>query len=800
VVREHYVAWRQLLAQASSPLIVVLLLASAVSAAVGELVNATVIAAMVSLGVALSFFQTHRSQLATERLRAMVASTAAVLRDGAWTDVPHRELVVGDVIRLNAGDLVPADARLLSERELHVQEAVLTGESVPVEKATAPSPEGTSALERADLVFCGTSVVSGVAIAVIERTGPATELGRIAAHLATRAPDTDFERGTRQFGFLIMRMVFFLVLFVLLVNIAQHRDPLESLLFAIALAVGLTPEYLPMIMSVTLARGAVHMAKRGVIVKQLASIQNLGSMDILCADKTNTITSGLLRLERAVDIEGRASDDVSRYGALNSAHQTGIEGPLDAAILAATSVDPSFGKVDEVPFDFSRRRLSVVVERDAVRSLVTKGAPESVLEICATYVAGGRTSPFDAAARARADELYRRLSAEGYRVLAVAHREIPSQLAYGIEDERDCVLDGFLAFIDPPLEDVADVLDALRRDGIELKVLSGDNDLVVRHVCSAVGIESRRIVLGPEIDATDDVALGPLAERTRVFARVSPEQKDRIILALKRRGHVVGFLGDGVNDAPSLHSADVGISVMGGVDVAKEAAAVILREAGLDVLHEGVVAGRRAFGNVMKYLLMGTSSSFGNMLSMAASSLFLPFLPMLPRQILLNDFLYDLAQVTIPTDNVDESYVRSPRHWDIALVRDFMFVMGPLSSLYDLVTFGALLWIFQASAPLFQTGWFVESLATQTLVLFVIRTAGNPLQSRPSIPLASTTVLVVLVGSVLPFTPIAGALGFVPLPLPYYAFVAVVVATYLVLANAVKGRLLRRLDRRGGHA
>jgi Mg2+-importing ATPase len=542
----------------------------------------------------------------------------------------------------------------------------------------------------------------------------------------------------------------------------------------------------------------VHMAKRGVIVKQLASIQNLGSMDTLCADKTNTITSGVLRLERAVDVEGRASDDASRYGALNSAHQTGIESPLDAAILAAGPVDPSFGKVDEVPFDFSRRRLSVVVEQNAVRSLVTKGAPESVLEICVTYAADGHTSPFDAAARARADELYRRLSAEGYRVLAVAHREIGSQIAYGIEDERDCVLDGFLAFIDPPLEGVAGVLDALRRDGIELKVLSGDNDLVVRHVCSAVGIDPGRIVLGPEIEATDDLALGPLAERTRVFARVSPGQKDRIILALKRRGHVVGFLGDGVNDAPSLHSADVGISVMGGVDVAKDAAAVILREPGLDVLHEGVVAGRRAFGNVMKYLLMGTSSSFGNMLSMAASSLFLPFLPMLPRQILLNDFLYDLAQVTIPTDNVDASYVRSPRHWDIGLVRDFMFVMGPLSSVYDLVTFGALLWIFQASAPLFQTGWFVESLATQTLVLFVIRTAGNPLRSRPSIPLATTTVLVVLVGLVLPFTPIAPALGFLPLPLLYYAFVAVVVATYLVLANAVKGRLLRRLDRRGG--
>ena len=771
-----------------------LLLASAVSAAVGEIVNAVVIVAMVALGVTLSFLQTHRSHDAAGRLRSMVAPLAAVLRDGAWTVVPHRELVVGDVIRLNAGDLVPADARLLEERELHVQEAVLTGESVPVEKTTSPSPDGTATLERADLVFCGTSVVSGVATAVVERTGRDTELGRIARRLAARPPETEFERGTRRFGVLIMRTVVFLVLFVLLVNIALHRDPLDSLLFAIALAVGLTPEYLPMIMNVTLARGAVRMAKRGVIVKQLASIQNLGSMDVLCSDKTNTITSGALRLDRAVDLDGHASDAPSRYGALNSAHQTGIESPLDAAILAATTADPVARKVDEVPFDFSRRRMSVVVERDAARCLVTKGAPESVLSICATYEADGRSMPFDAVSRSRADETYRRLSADGYRVLAVAHRAIAAQSAYGIDDERDCVLDGFLAFIDPPLEGVADVLGALRDDGIELKVLSGDNDLVAGHVCAAVGLEVGRIVLGSEVDATDDIALGPLAERTRVFARVSPEQKDRIIRALKRRGHVVGFLGDGVNDAPSLHSADIGISVMQGVDVAKEAAAVILREPSLDVLHDGVVAGRRAFGNVMKYLLMGTSSSFGNMLSMAAASIFLPFLPMLPRQILLNDFLYDLAQVAIPTDNVDESFVRKPRHWDIRLVRDFMLVMGPVSSVYDLLTFGALLWIFQASAPLFQTGWFVESLATQTLVLFVIRTAGDPLRSRPSVPLATAAVLVVIVGMVLPFTPLAHPLGLVPLPLAYYAFVALVVVAYLALADLVKRRLMRRRE------
>jgi P-type Mg2+ transporter len=785
----------QLLRWFLNPLVVILLTASGISALMGDVVNASIICGMVLVSVALNFAQTYRSQRAIEQLREAVAPTATVLRDGDWRDIPRRDLVPGDIIRLAAGDLVPADARLLEARDLHVQQAALTGESMPAEKDTQP-PEGASPspTDARNLVFLGTSVVSGTATAVVFATGRATAFGDIAVRLVTRPPETEFERGTRQFGLLIMETVFFLVLFILVVSMALHHNALESLLFAVALAVGLTPEFLPMITTVTLAQGAVHMARRKVIVKHLPALQNFGSMDVLCSDKTGTLTSGDMRLAQHLDPFGHPSARVLLLAYLNSLHQTGIHSPLDAAILQQDPPDvTAYRKLDEIPFDFERRRLSVVVATGEVRLLITKGAPEGILARCTSVETKGRCGPLDEEVQHQCDATFRELSAAGYRVLAVAYRVVPPQDGYHAADERELTLVGFAAFLDPPLPGVTEALDALRRDGVTLKILTGDNEMVTRQICAQVGVDASRIVLGDELARMSDAALAHVAEQTAVFARVSPGQKNRILLALKHRGHVVGFLGDGINDAPSLHAADVGLSVASAVDVARDAADIILLERSLAVLHHGILEGRKAFGNLMKYLLMGTSSNFGNMFSMAGASIVLPFLPMLPTQILLNNFLYDLAQVTIPTDHVDDTYLRKPQHWNIGLIRTFMLVIGPISSVYDFLTFGAMLWLFQASEPLFHTGWFVESLATQTLVLFVIRTAGNPLRSRPSVPLALTTVLIVLLGSLLPYSPLAGTLGFIPLPPAFFLFLSGVIGTYLLLVELVKRRLMRHL-------
>jgi Mg2+-importing ATPase len=791
----------------ANPLVIILLIAALISGLLGEIVNASIVGVMVLLSAALNFMQTFRSRRAAESLRRQVAPTATVLRDGRWIEVPRREVVPGDVIRLAAGDLVPADARLIEARDLHVNQAALTGESLPVEKEANAQGRGAASSEKdSDIVFLGTSIVSGTASALVFATGRATEFGDIAARLAARHPETEFDRGARHFGLLIMRTVFLLVAFVFLVSAALHHDPFESLLFAIALAVGLTPEFLPMITTVTLGRGAVRMARRKVIVKHLAAIQNFGSMDVLCSDKTGTLTSGDASVDQHLDPFGNPAERVFLLAYLNSFYETGVEtdinaalrkagaNPLDVAILKRDHPDVKpYRKLDEIPFDFERRRLSVVVETNGERLMITKGAPESVLVVCSEYEAGGQRRPLTDEDRARCEATYKNLSAEGYRVLAVAYRAMPKQASYRAADERELVLAGFVTFSDPPLDDAPRLLKALKHDGVEVKILTGDNELVARHVCSKVGVDSRRIVLGDELDRISDAALGQVAEHTTVFARVSPAQKNRIIIALKNRGHVVGFLGDGINDAPSLHAADVGISVATAVDVAKDAAEIILLERSLRVLHSGIGEGRRAFGNVMKYLLMGTSSNFGNMFSMAGASLFLPFLPMLPTQILLNNFLYDLAQVTIPTDNVDRSFIRKPRRWDISIIRKFMIYIGPISSVYDFLTFYIMLKVFHASEALFHTGWFVESLATQTLVLFVIRTAGNPLRSRPSLPLTITTVIVVAVGLVLPFSPVSGVLGFTPLPGLYFLFLAGMTVTYLLFVELVKRRLMRHL-------
>jgi P-type Mg2+ transporter len=790
----------------ANPLVLILLFAGLVSAMVGELINAAIIITIIILSLTLNFVQTFRSHRAVQRLRQGIMLTATALRDGAWIEVPRRELVPGDVIRLVAGDLVPADSRLIEAKDLHVQQAALTGESLPAEKQAALESlrAGSSAIDQSN-VFLGTSVVSGTATALVAVTGKATVFGDIASRLVLRTPETEFERGTRQFGMLIMQTVFVLVLFVFIVNAALRHDLFESLLFALALAVGLTPEFLPMITTVTLGQGALKMAREKVIVKNLAAIQNFGSIDVLCSDKTGTLTSGEMTLEKHLDAAGGPAEKVFFFAYVNSYFQTGIKNPIDTAILQKASLNPldaailrhdhpdvhSFRKLDEMPFDFERRRVSVVIESDTARLLIAKGAPENVLAVCSDYEVDGVHSVLDGAARARCQTIFEDLSKQGYRVLAVASRAMAEQPVYGKTDEQRLVLTGFLAFFDPPLEDASEMLQALARDGVQVKILTGDNEKVAEHVCAQVGLGSGRIVLGAELAKISDTALAQVAESVTIFARVSPAQKNRIIHALKRRNHVVGFLGDGINDAPSLHAADVGISVASAVDVARDAADIILLEHDLGSLHRGIIEGRKAFSNVMKYLLMGTSSNFGNMFSMAGASLFLPFLPMLPTQILLNNFLYDLAQVTIPTDNVEPSFILKPRRWDIKLIRNFMLYIGPISSIYDFLTFYALLHFFAASEPLFHTGWFIESLATQTLVIFVIRTAVSPWRSKPSFALGVTTILVVLGSLVLPFTYLGALLGFVPLPPMFFVFLVGVVGTYLLLVELAKRRLMR---------
>ncbi len=780
-----------------NPLVLILLIAAAASALLGERVNASIIFVVVVVGVVINFVQTFRSSRAAERLREQVTPTATVLRDGEWREIPRRTVVPGDLIRLSAGDLVPADARLRESRDLYAHQSALTGESMPAEKDVAGKTNETSADPNArNMVFLGTSIVSGTATAEVVATGRKTAYGDIAERLTRRPPETEFERGLRHFGSLILRTVFFLVMFILTVSIVMHHDALESLLFAVALAVGLTPEFLPMITSVTLAKGAVAMARDKVIVKRLAAIQNFGSIDVLCSDKTGTLTTGNMALESSVDALGVASEGPLALAWLNSRFETGIRSPLDVAILKQQpSGTDGYEKRDEIPFDFERRRLSIVVDAPTPgenRILITKGSPEGILPLAAHYEAGGQVLAVADEVRHRIQETYERSSAQGYRVLAVAYRKIDQRPAYSAADERDLTLSGFLAFADPPVADASEVIEALRRDGIQVKVITGDSDLVARHVCDQVGLDHGEVITGDELNRTSDGALEHLVEVANVFARISPAQKTRILIALKHRGHVVGFMGDGINDAPSLRAADVGISVSTAVDVAREAADIILVEPGLRVLHKGIIEGRRAFGNVTKYLLMGTSSNFGNMFSMAGASLFLPFLPMLPTQILLNNFLYDMAQITIPTDNVDEEYVRRPHRWDIRQIRNFMLIIGPISSIYDFLTFYVLLKVFRAGQTEFHTGWFVESLATQTLVLFVIRTMRSPWRSRPSRALTATTILIVVVGLVLPYSPLAAKLGFTRLPGLYFAFLGPATVTYLLLVEIVKRRLFRR--------
>jgi Mg2+-importing ATPase len=773
-----------------NPLVLILLFAAAVSAFTGDVPSFVIIAVILLMSVILDVAQERQAQNAAQRLREQVSLSAKALRDGEPVDVPAAQIVPGDIILLAAGDLVPADSRLIEARDLYVDEALLTGEAYPAEKEATPaatdSPRET-ALPR-NMVFMGSSVVSGTAKALVLATGPKAQLGSIASALQKPPPPTAFAVGIQKFGMMIVQATIFLVLFVVLVNLLFHRPLLESFLFALALAVGLTPELLPMIVSVTLAHGSIRLSRNQVIVKRQSAIDDLGSMDVFCSDKTGTLTEAHIKLVRELDLVGQDSATVMQMAQLNATFETGLKSPLDDAILAAGKIDlAAWRKIDEVPFDFERRRVSILVEGGGRRLLIVKGAPEDILGHAARYEQqGARPRRLDAAARKTAEATFNGLGADGYRVLGVAWREVEADRDHAnIADEKDLTLAGFLAFLDPPKAGAREALTALANLGIALKVVTGDNEQVTRHVCGELGLKVAGTLTGPEVSGLTNEAMLARVDDTTLFCRVTPPQKSRIITALRHKGHVVGYLGDGINDAPSLHAADVGFSVDTAVDVAKEAAAMILLRKDLGVLADGVREGRKTFVNILKYMMMGTSSNFGNMFSMAAGVLFLPFLPMLPTQILLNNLLYDLSETMIPLDAVSDAMAAKPRRWNLDIVRKFMFVFGPLSSIFDFVTFGLLLWVFHADEKLFHTGWFVESLSTQVLVIFIIRTA-YPLRDPPHPALVASTLLAFAMAVALPYSPLAPWLGFVPMPAALMGALALVTIAYLVTVYGVK--------------
>ena len=787
---------RQYLSRFKNPLVLILLVASAVSAFTGEVVNFFIISFIVLLSVTLDFVQEYRANAAAEKLRLSVSVRAIVMRDGKRIEIPVAEVVPGDLVVLAAGDLIPADGRILEARDFFVKQALLTGESYPVEKRPGVLTDGATDLQDAtNAVFMGTSVISGSARMRVVRTGTATAIGGIAESVSRQPLPSSFEIGTRRFGMLIMRLTVLMVLFVLLVNTWFHKPLLESFLFAVALAVGLTPELLPMVVSVTLARGALRMAKKHMIVKRLAAIEDLGSMDVLCTDKTGTLTEAKIRMERHVDAEGFPSERVLELAYLNSFFETGLKSPLDEAILDHEHIEVgNWKKIDEIPFDFERRCVSVLLDNGKERWLVVKGAADEIVRLCTHYEAGDTQAqrlmeePAVAAIQAR----YHGLEEEGFRVLGIAWRQVaPDHPHAVVSDETELVLAGFAAFLDPPKASAAPAMAALKKAGVAIKIVTGDSDRVTRHVCVQLNIAVEGVLTGKEIALIDDHALQARVEAANLFCRVNPAQKERVIRALKARGHVVGYLGDGINDAPSLHTADVGLSVDSAVDVAKEAADMILLRHDLHVLHAGVLEGRRTFGNIMKYIMMGTSSNFGNMFSMAGAALFLPFLPMLPTQILLNNILYDISEVPIPLDKVDAGEILAPRTLDLNFIRNYMLVIGPISSLFDFLTFYIMLVVLQADEKLFQTGWFVESLCTQVLVIFIIRTRGNPLKSRAHPLLTATSLAIVAIAVLLPFTPLGTHFGFVPPPLRFYLILGVMVLVYLFAVELAKRAFYR---------
>ena len=795
--------------RARNPLNALLLTLAVVSYFLGDVRAAIVIAAMVVLAITTAFIQEHRSNEAAAKLRAMVHTTASVRRrpckpDEPFVEIPIDHLVPGDVARLSAGDMIPADLRLLEAKDLFVNQAVLTGESMPAEKHAEPAVSACNEpFDLPNICFMGANVVSGYGTGVILQTGCNTFFGQLAHEIAGRRVPTAFDQGINRFTWLMIRFMIVMVPAVFLINGLTKHDWLEALLFAVAVAVGLTPEMLPMIVTVNLAKGAIAMSRKKVIVKRLNSIQNFGAMDVLCTDKTGTLTQDRIILKRHIDIEGNDSDEVLKYAFLNSHFQSGLRNLLDKAVLdhaeldQALHADGGYAKIDEIPFDFARRRLSVVVARgDGKHVLICKGAVEEIFAVCSRYCLNGEVGRLDESHFEVAKEQTAALNADGFRVVAVAYKEIdPAKTVYSVDDETDLTLFGYIAFLDPPKESAREAIAALARKGVRVKVLTGDNEIITCKICHEVQLDAAEILLGTQIAQMSDAELADAADRTTVFAKLNPAQKERVVRALHAKDHVVGFLGDGINDSPALKAADVGISVDTAVDIAKESADIILLEKSLLVLQEGVTEGRKIFANITKYIRMGASSNFGNMFSVLGASLFLPFLPMAPIQVLTNNLLYDFSQTTIPTDNVDEEYLASPRKWDIGNIFKFMIFIGPISSIFDYATYGMMLFVFGAwnNPALFQTGWFVESLLTQTLIIHIIRTAKVPfLQSRASPSLIATTVIICTIGMTLPFTWAGSALGFVPLPPLYWPLVAAMLVTYAVLTHIVKVWFTRR--------
>jgi Mg2+-importing ATPase len=800
------------LARLANPLVAVLLVASLVSALMGDRASFAFVAVVVLLSISLDFAQEHRAGRAAQALQRRVALQCRVWRDGSLVDVPAHQLVPGDVVQLAAGSLVPADGRLLQAKDFFVNASQLTGEAFPVEKFSQDRPVAfadggrspDSGWDSPAVVCAGSSVVSGAAQLLVCATGDDTAMGRMVHSLAEPPPPTAFERGMRQFGTLLTWLTVALVLFVMLVNVLAQRPLLDAFMFAVALAVGLTPELLPMIVSVTLARGALRLSAQEVIVKRLSAVQDLGAMDVLCTDKTGTLTEARIELARHVDAAGADSDAVLTLARLNSQFETGLKSPLDDAILAhdmsATALLglQAWHKLDEVPFDFERRRVSVLVQRGEEGLLVVKGAPEDIIRLCARQTGAQGDTALDAPAQQALSARVDAYGQQGMRVLAVAQKQWPlagpptvAHVSRG--DEAELVFVGLLAFMDPPKLSARQALRDLQAIGVQVCIVTGDSEAVTRHVAGALGLPVKGVLTGAQLVLLDDPALRAAVARANLFCRVNPEQKNRVVRAFKARGHVVGYLGDGINDAPPLHSADVGISVQDAVDVAKQAADLVLTAPDLRVLRQGVMEGRRTFVNVMKYIMMASSSNFGNMLSMAAAALFVPFLPMLPVQILLNNFLYDLSEVAIPMDQVDTAELRRPKRWNVHFIRAFMLAFGTLSSLFDFCTFAALIWVLQAAAPQFQTAWFVESMATQVLVVFVIRTRDLPWRSRPSPWLVLSAAAVLTVAVALPSSALGRQFGFVALPPGWLATMLFLTALYLVAAQVLKQVFYRRL-------
>ena len=793
-IREHQRLSRALvlLNQLRNPLLLVLVFAAVASVMTGEWLDAVIVVVIVLATVTIGYAREYRAESAAAALQARVRTRARVLRDGDTVDVPTEDVVPGDVVLLSAGSLVPADGVVLEAADFFVSEGVLTGESFPVEKRPGAVAAAAVVRERSNCVFLGTNARSGTARCLMVVTGLRTQFGTIAHRLTLRAPETEFDRGLRRFGHLLTSAMLVMVFLVFIVHVLNGRPPIETLLFSVALAVGLSPELLPAILSVNLARGAQMMARHGVLVRHLTAIENLGSMDVLCTDKTGTLTEGVVVLEGAYDASGASSAEVLRQGGWNAALETGLASPLDDAILAAGAPELSaVRKLAEIPFDFIRKRVSIVVNADGQVSLITKGAFHHVLEICTRSADGAL---LDAAGRARLEERYDAWSVQGIRVLALASRTVEAQPSYGRDLERDLTFRGFLTFFDRPKADAAGAIGNLAALGVSVKVITGDCKPVTQHVAALVGLRADRVLTGAELQRLSDEALWRAAETTDLFVELDPNQKERIILALKKMGHVVGFLGDGVNDAPAMHAADTSLSVEKAVDVARAAADFVLLERSLDVIRSGIEEGRRTFANTLKYVLTTMSANLGNMISMAVASLILPFLPLLAGQILLNNLLSDVPAVGLADDAVDPELIARPQRWNMRFIARFMVEFGAVSSLFDFLTFAALLLVFRAAPDLFRTGWFVESLLTELVIALVVRTRRPFFRSRPGGLLLWSTAALVAVTFAIPYLPFAGLFGFVPLPGALLLTVTAITALYVLATEMTKRQFYRAIN------